>query len=133
MPKKLSPEALQFLYVQEWHGNVRELENMLERATILSDKAEIGVRDFMLLDDTIASTKYERVQAKKEMVANFFDDLAQGDNIRTLDEITDLYIQFVLQRTVGAKDEAAKLLGIDRKTLYRRITKQLSKNQASIQ
>lgn len=122
-PKKLSQEALQFLYVQEWKGNVRELENALERASILSESPEITVKDFMLLDSLDIPNKYEKVEQEKKLVANFFEDIKNSGDIRTLDEITDMYIQFVLRHTVGAREEAAKLLGIDRKTLYRRMSK----------
>jgi two-component system response regulator HydG len=123
MPKKLSPEALQFLYVQEWRGNVRELENSLERATVLCEKSLIEIKDLMLVEDPEAEDKYAYLQNKKELAATFFSEMALSSEIRTLDEISDLYIQFVLSRTAGVKDEAAKLLGIDRKTLYRRMVK----------
>ena len=45
-----------------------------------------------------------------------------GDSVLTLDELTRRYILRVLERNHGAKDKTARMLGIDRKTLYRKLT-----------
>ena len=46
---------------------------------------------------------------------------AQSDEVLTLDELTRKHILWVLDKNNGAKDKTAKMLGIDRKTLYRKL------------
>jgi len=92
-----------------WEGNARELENVIERALALSDNAEIGPADLPLADaegpDTLDAPS-----------------LAQGALERrfTLAQLEDLYVNQVLEHTRGNKVQAARILGINRRTLYRR-------------
>ncbi len=86
-----------------WPGNVRELANVLERAVILSDEATIGVKDLPGL-----------LQAAADEPAP--DDLKAA---RTAFERA--HIQRVLKRYHGDKHEAARALGIDVSSLYRKL------------
>ncbi len=102
--KKLSEAALTRLLEHSWPGNVRELENSIERAVALSDHDVIGESE--ILDAQI-------IENQKATVGVFA-------KLLTLEEIEKCYIQYVLAHTRGQKDRASKILGINRKTLYRK-------------
>jgi DNA-binding NtrC family response regulator len=91
-----------------WPGNVRELENVVERAVALADGAL--VRD----DDLPALVRERRATETDDLGAA----LARG---LTLDELEREYIQRVLAAEGGNKTRAAQRLGLDRKTLYRKL------------
>jgi DNA-binding NtrC family response regulator len=108
--RRVSAEALNCLLAQPWKGNARELENALERAMALTDAEEIGPDDLPLPG--------ERSRGGAPSPEAFLRSAAQrGLSLR---DVEDLYIEEILGRTGGNKVRAAKLLGIDRKTLYRR-------------
>jgi two-component system response regulator AtoC len=100
----ITPEALNLLINNDWKGNVRELENVLERAIITSDNDRIGQNDFKFL------------QAPE----NPEDPFNKVDNMG-LREIEKLYIKKILEENNWNKLKAAQILGIDRKTLYKKI------------
>ncbi len=87
-----------------WEGNVRELENVIERAIVLCPKNIIDASD--IPDPESASPDL----ATKTMTGDF----------PTLTQLEERYIHMVLQRTAGRKDKAAQILGINRRTLYRK-------------
>jgi DNA-binding NtrC family response regulator len=93
-----------------WKGNARELENVLERALALSDSDELGVDD-LPLGSAGSSQENSGTDAALHCAAR--DRLS-------LRELEERYIDEVLGLTNGNKVQAAKILGIDRKTLYRR-------------
>ena len=99
-PKRLSPAALDRLLHHDWPGNVRELRNVLESAVIRDDGAEIPSE----------SIRIEPVPAEG-LVAE-----AAGGRL-TLAQIEERYIREVLRLTRGNRTEAARVLGINRKTL----------------
>jgi DNA-binding NtrC family response regulator len=104
----LSPEALVRLVAQPWRGNARELENVIERALALSDAETLGPDDVPLPGlpaEAARSSDFLGVAAARGM---------------TLHELDELYTEQVLEHTGGNKVQAARILGIDRKTLYRR-------------
>jgi DNA-binding NtrC family response regulator len=108
--RRITAEAMSRLVAQPWKGNARELENALERAMALTDAEEIGCEDLPLLG--------ERTRGDAPSCEVFLRSAAQrGLSLR---DVEDLYIEEILGRTGGNKVRAAKLLGIDRKTLYRR-------------
>jgi two-component system response regulator HydG len=102
--KRFTTAAVAKLLEQDWPGNVRELENSVERAVVLSDN---------LLIDEGEILDAQEIEKQKETVGVF----AQ---LMTLEEMEKCYILYVLAHTGEHKDKAAKILGIDRKTLYRR-------------
>ena len=93
---RISPEALQVLERYHWPGNIRELENIIQRAVIMSD----GVVDLAALPDFL---KFQ---------IDFPDT-----GFLPLREMEKTYVQRVLNYTKGNKTKAAKILEIDRKTL----------------
>ncbi len=106
-PLRVSREALAVLTAYAWPGNVRELENAIERAAAFSSGAEITAADLP-----------ERVRTSGEAAGL----VARAASRRlTLDELEREYIIETLRHTGGNKSRAAELLGLDRKTLYRKL------------
>jgi DNA-binding NtrC family response regulator len=102
-PKHVSEDAMQALINHDWRGNVRELQNAIERAVTLSDeRIELGHLPPKIRDTPVA-----------------IRDLA-GQTM-TLDELERSYILETLDRTGDDKSRAADLLGIDLSTLYRKL------------
>jgi DNA-binding NtrC family response regulator len=109
--RTVSPEAMELLRVQPWKGNARELENVIERALALSESDELTA------DDLPIATNGDCHMAGSATRSSLSEARHQE---LTLREVEERYIAEVLAATGGNKVQAAKLLGIDRKTLYRR-------------
>jgi DNA-binding NtrC family response regulator len=103
----LNESALGLLLDYAWPGNVRELENVVERAVTLSRGAHITPED---LPPALQGARGER---------QILDEGA-GHTL-PLQEIEHQYIRRILEKTGGNKYQAAQILGIDRKTLYRKL------------
>ncbi len=118
----ISKDALRALINYEWTGNVRELENAIERAVIIASGRQIELDD---LPDSISEmaagsdshSKVERIRATADGTA-FMVDLEMP---ATMDEVEKQVIDATLKFTDGDKSRAARLLGIGRKTLYRKL------------
>jgi len=91
----------------DWPGNIRELENTIERAVVLSKGNKIELEDLMYHGISTATSLFQPVRGK----------------YHTLDNIEKEYIRTVLMMQQGNKSKAAKILGIDRKTLWAKIKK----------
>jgi two-component system response regulator AtoC len=105
---QVSNAAMNCLLNYEWPGNVRELENCIERAVALLRFDEVTVDDL--------PEKIRQYRADRLVFAT--DDLTE---VLTIDELERRYIQRVLTLVGGNKSRAADLLGLDRRTLYRRL------------
>jgi DNA-binding NtrC family response regulator len=117
LPRRaLSDDALAALKAHDWKGNVRELENTLERAVILTRNEEINADDLWLIPSESKS------QPKKESEDPTLDflDRSLADFV---EEMTKVHILKVLELKRWKKQEAADHLGVDRATLYRMIKK----------
>jgi DNA-binding NtrC family response regulator len=101
--KVVAEDAREYLSHHPFPGNVRQLENMLERAFILSPGHQIT----------------KEVLETKQMPQGPKTLFQLGEQLPTLKEIELLYIQEILKRS-STKDQAAHALGIGRKTLYRK-------------
>ena len=99
----MSREFMEHLQQHEWKGNIRELKNIIERAVILADNAELTV------DNLPTELQVTSFQTNGPLSA--FD----------LASVEKLHIQRVLNHTKGNKTEAARLLNIGLTTLYRKI------------
>jgi transcriptional regulator with PAS, ATPase and Fis domain len=100
-----SEEAMGLLMNYSFPGNIRELENIVERAAALAQGSRIESRD--LPSDLRA---FETVAFRKER-----------GTMKTLSEIEEDYIRWVLVQAGHNKTQAAKILGIDRVSLYRKL------------
>lgn len=113
--KSFSKDALQYLMDHNWKGNVRELENTIERAVVLSTQNVLQQSDLIL----------EQLQSfNSTQLGNFSNQefpIGMNGKLLTLNEIIQKYIHFALEKNNGLKDKTAKDLEIDRKTLYRRV------------
>lgn len=111
--KGFTKEAFLKLENYEWPGNVRELENAIERAVVLSNT------DYILPEDLAIDFP---INITCDSAESFNFTLTQADkNPATLDEICKRYIGYIFEKNTGAKEQTAKDLGIDRKTLYRKL------------
>jgi DNA-binding NtrC family response regulator len=115
----VSAEAMAVLRAQPWRGNARELENTIERALALSDTETLGPADIPLpaAGRAAAPATDGSPPAAPDLAALLRATAARGVSLRELDE---QYTAIVLGHTGGNKVRAAQILGIDRKTLYRR-------------
>lgn len=100
----VDPETLQFLMEQEWKGNIRELENAIERAMILCDSDLLTIQQFPHLTRRPGTTAASGPDLKSS-VRRFESDM----------------ILKALDAAEQDKNEAAKLLGLSLSSLYRKI------------
>jgi len=102
---RMTPEAMEVFLQYSWPGNVRQLENVIERAFAL------GTEDIIRVEDLPAELR-------------FFDrQLSAADCNLNLNENEKMLIRRALQQVKGNKAEAAKLLGINLTTVYRKMEK----------
>jgi DNA-binding NtrC family response regulator len=102
--RELAPEALERLHAYDFPGNVRELENIIERAVVLARGGRIELAHLPELE-----IKPFRVAA------------SSGGGLHSLDKQEQGYIEWVLEQTGGNKSKAAEILGIDRVSLWRKL------------
>ncbi len=101
--KGISKEAMNFLLEYDWPGNIRELENTIERAVIMADGEFITPQDF-----------------PKDIVEGLSTLIRRGTRDRkSLDELKAEYITQILKDTDGNKKMAADILKVNPRTLYR--------------
>ena len=105
--KGIGETALALMVDYAWPGNVRELENVIERAVTLARS------DKVLPEDLPAAIQGARGDRR------IIDEAVERS--LSLEEIEKEYIVRVLEKTGGNKYHAAQVLGIDRKTLYRKL------------
>jgi two-component system response regulator HydG len=98
--KNISPDVIEFMMNYSWPGSVRELENMIEHGVILAKHKEIRMAD-LPQDSCQPSTP----------------------GGKTIEDITKNHIIQVLDEAKGNISEAAKILGIQRMTLYNKLKK----------
>ena len=103
----IQEEALAALRSYDWPGNIRELEHTIERAVLLGKGALIAVEDLPA-----------HLVARGESAIVLAQALARQFTLRDLERE---YIGKVLETTHGNKTEAARILGVDRTTLYRKL------------
>ena len=106
--KKITPEAIAILSGYDWPGNIRELENVIERAAILCRDDTIRPEDLSLPSTPMALPAGQAGEGKIGTAV-------------PLKEIERIHIEGVLRNMKGNKAEAAKILGISLKTLYTKL------------
>ena len=138
----LSPAARDLLDAYAWPGNVRQLENTLYRAVVLSDGGELAPVDFpQLVADARGRDESARLAAtqplpsapvhidaarpireksdRRELLADRF--LASDGEVAPLETVERDLIEFALRRYGGRMSKVARVLGIGRSTLYRKL------------
>ena len=106
--KTIVDEAMELLKSYAWPGNIRQLENVLERTVMLAKNEEISIED---LPEEIRRSTKKTGAARSE-------SLGLDPNLETMEKA---YIYYTLHQTGWNKSKAAKILGIDLSTLYRKI------------
>jgi two-component system, NtrC family, response regulator AtoC len=99
----LSPQALEILMHYDFPGNIRELKNIIERAIALTDQSRIQVID---LPPDLQNLDFKTFETLE---------------METLEEMEKRYITTILQRTNYNRHLTAKILGLPRTTLWRRL------------
>jgi len=97
-PPQVAPEAMDLLMRYQWPGNVRELENAVERALVIGRGRELRPSDFSF-------------QLQGMTPANG----------RSLEDVERAHIEYIWSRAGGNHSAAARTLGIDRTTLYKKL------------
>ncbi len=106
---KIEAAAVDKLRTYNWPGNVREFENVLERAAVLCDDAYILTSDLPLFSESAQTLTY-----------------SQGDGLnlnRTLETTEKQLLEKAMDKARGVKTEAAKLLDIKTSALYYKLEK----------
>jgi DNA-binding NtrC family response regulator len=103
--QSVSPQILEALRTYDWPGNIRELENTIERAIVLTRNDQLGLEDLI----------YHGIGSG----LSFLEPV--GGKYKTLDEIEKEYIKAVIRAHHGNKSKTAKILSIDRKTLLSKL------------
>lgn len=111
--REISSEAMSYLLERPWSGNVRELQNAIERAVILAESDVLQVRDFL--------PTLQRESSSVEVGNGNIFSLNMSEKLLTVQEVANRYIEFAVGKNGGARDRTAREIGIDRKTLSRRI------------
>jgi transcriptional regulator with PAS, ATPase and Fis domain len=109
-PPELHPTVLERLRRHHWPGNVRELENVILRAAIMAEGGPIGVEHLPRLTAQTVEAAAVRSAARRK-----------GDVLRPLKEVEREHIADVLRVKEGNIKASAKVLGISRTTLYKKI------------
>lgn len=115
--KYISPEGLNLLENYSWPGNIRELENVIERAVLISQNNILKIEDFSIL-----------WEQSNEIIDEFakgtiFKDIEFEGEIFPMEDIEKKYLKYALKLSKGNVSKAAKKLKIGRTTLYRKLEK----------
>ncbi|HEY2156027.1 MAG TPA: sigma-54 dependent transcriptional regulator [Isosphaeraceae bacterium] len=105
----ISPAARKALMAHSWPGNVRELKNTIESMVVMDYDGTLDVDDLTEELQSAAPVSHEGGSSQSHLVG------------RSLDEVEKYYIGETLKLTNGNREEAARMLGIGERTLYRKI------------
>ncbi|MCC9603053.1 sigma-54 dependent transcriptional regulator [Stieleria sp. JC731] len=104
----ISKPAVEKLLSYRWPGNVRELRNVMQRAVALTQYDSITIEDLP-----------EKVRDHRPSTVFIGGD--DPEELMSLEDLEERYIEHVLSVVEGNRTQAAKILGVDRKTLYRKL------------
>ena len=131
-----APETHALLARYDWPGNVRQLENAVFRAVVLSDGDYLKPEDFPQisgLSPDLAEAEAQSAAAAETlagqvaaMAANGADlgpveIMDEGGHLRSLEDIERDLIEFAIETYAGRMSEVARRLGVGRSTLYRKV------------
>jgi DNA-binding NtrC family response regulator len=111
----ISEEAVERLQKYSWPGNIRQLENVIEQAVVLSNQAILTVDDLApeVREDSAPKSPFNRSRGEQF----FFSDKPN------LEEVKKRYVLHILSRSEGNVSRAARILDIDRRSLYRMLVR----------
>ena len=105
--RSLSPEACDWLSERRYEGNIRELRNLIERASLLSDRDVLGIDDVRAAVWDEGSVCSEQAFVVQSPVS--------------LDELEMHYVAWVHRQAIGQPAEVARILGVSERTAYRKL------------
>ncbi len=111
---RLSDSAIEALKRRRYLGNIRELRNLIERATILADGEAISERHFEM-ETPSTSEPVERGEISSDSFVI--------DTLLPLDEVERRYLDWTTHRFTGERSELAKQLDLSPRTLYRKLSR----------
>jgi DNA-binding NtrC family response regulator len=111
-PVAVDPEAQRHLLGYDWPGNIRELQNVLERAMLLAEQDVIGPEHL---------PPEVRTDRRSPSPTSAISDAEPSLPLRSLEELEREHVERVLAEVRGSREEAARILGISRRTLTRMI------------
>jgi len=114
-PKRLTPHALELLRLHPWPGNIRELKNAVERAVIVADGAMIDAAHITLQRRSVVPA--EQVSVRRGPTTSI--DVPAGG--MTLRDAERALIAVTLELAGGNRSQAARMLGVSRPTVIRKI------------
>ena len=126
----MTSETMELLKSHEWKGNVRQLENTIFRAMILSDGEQLQPHDFPQISGlSPAMAPMQDAGSLEALVGSGVVDsqsdavnvLDRDGHLRTLEQIERDLIEFAIDNYSGHMSEVARRLGIGRSTLYRKV------------
>jgi len=119
-PMELTAEAMQWLLDYDWPGNVRELRTVIEHGVVMSNAAKIGVRHLpmFLRDDSLRDFRGGGSLKTRAAAPSLASAEPEDLNLAKMEE---RLIRLALDRTGDHRTEAAKLLGISRRTMQRKL------------
>lgn len=115
-PKPIAPNGMEWLREQPWQGNVRELENFLYRAVVLSEKETIS------LEELKALRADDRPSAARPGNDQYVALLGAEGKSRTMAELEEDIIAAAMHRANMNVGEAARMLGMGQSTLYKKLS-----------
>jgi DNA-binding NtrC family response regulator len=111
------PRALAALAAHDWPGNVRELQNCIERAVLLSPTPRLGL-------EALPEELQVEAPAGAPRAAGALLDLLEGRDLRAALELAERELVLaVLRENAGSRKESARRLGINRTTLFNKMTR----------
>ncbi|TFW23436.1 sigma-54-dependent Fis family transcriptional regulator [Massilia arenosa] len=120
-PLRFAPDALALLERQPWPGNVRELRNLIDRIAVLSDEVLFDaatLRDYLPHAPAPWQAPVAATSTTADSLAEALLLLEGADKLAATER---LLVEHALRRCAGNKSEAARLLGVNRKTIERRL------------
>jgi DNA-binding NtrC family response regulator len=126
-------ETMALLQAHEWPGNVRQLENAIYRAIVLSDAPYLQPYDFPAISGLNAPAPEAHAGSPTPSAQELMDELPtdspvrildERGHLRTLEDIERDLIQLAIEIYSGHMSEVARRLGIGRSTLYRKVREQ---------
>lgn len=119
----LAENAIARLLDYSWPGNIRELENAVERAIAMSQGDVLYAEDFLLTNISKHSAPAELEQSIEKKTITYAPPPIVEEPLWSLEELEKRHIARVIKSTHFNKTKAAQILGIDRATLYRKAEK----------
>jgi two-component system response regulator HydG len=110
----ISSAAMELLLTHSWPGNVRELSNVIERATIFAQSDVLQISD--LPEHLLSHVAHSSSKSASSSIS-----VPLGTSLK---DVEDLLIRKTLEATSGDKNMTAKLLGINSRTIYRKLASQ---------